>query len=393
MEIFSTEGKTVPCELLRQRAGALSEAAKHEVADDGAGDSDRIDAVVAVEPSVLTADEGVNEMIRDFVERHDLAVLAGKARVVFPLVIINDRALAHLVDAAQVEIQRPEVVDAGHRCPQQKSDEANLKKGDPQHMALVAAFASERLGTTQGARGFFAVTGLGHGGGLKQVRLKIQILTIFPEVCRSVLSESILKRAHEKNLAQLEAVDLRAWTSDRHRTVDDAPYGGGPGMVMKIEPIDLALTQIRSPESKVILMTPQGRKFSDAIARELALENDLILLCGHYEGIDQRVSDHLVDDEISIGDYVLTSGVLPALVVTDSVVRLIPGVLGDDDSAQQDSFADGILDYPHYTRPADYKGWKVPEILLGGNHAAIEKWRRDAALEATKKRRPDLLES
>jgi tRNA (guanine37-N1)-methyltransferase len=208
-----------------------------------------------------------------------------------------------------------------------------------------------------------------------------------------VLSESILKRAHEKNLAQLEAVDLRAWTSDRHRTVDDAPYGGGPGMVMKIEPIDLALTQIRSPESKVILMTPQGRKFSDAIARELALENDLILLCGHYEGIDQRVSDHLVDDEISIGDYVLTSGVLPALVVTDSVVRLIPGVLGDDDSAQQDSFADGILDYPHYTRPADYKGWKVPEILLGGNHAAIEKWRRDAALEATKKRRPDLLES
>ena len=208
-----------------------------------------------------------------------------------------------------------------------------------------------------------------------------------------MLSESILKRAHEKNLAQLEAVDLRAWTSDRHRTVDDAPYGGGPGMVMKIEPIDLALTQIRSPESKVILMTPQGRKFSDAIARELALENDLILLCGHYEGIDQRVSDHLVDDEISIGDYVLTSGVLPALVVTDSVVRLIPGVLGDDDSAQQDSFADGILDHPHYTRPADYKGWKVPEILLGGNHAAIEKWRRDAALEATKKRRPDLLES
>ena len=208
-----------------------------------------------------------------------------------------------------------------------------------------------------------------------------------------MLSESILKRAQEKNLAQLEAVDLRAWTSDRHRTVDDTPYGGGPGMVMKIEPIDLALTQIRSPESKVILMTPQGRKFSDVIARELALGKDLILLCGHYEGIDQRVSDHLVDDEISIGDYVLTSGVLPALVVTDAVVRLIPGVLGDDDSAQQDSFADGILDHPHYTRPADYKGWKVPEVLLGGNHAAIEKWRREAALEATKKRRPDLLES
>lgn len=297
------------------------------------------------------------------------------------------------MDAAQVEIQRPEVVDACHHSPEEECDEADLKQGDPQDMALVAAFASERLGTTQWARGFFAVTGLGHGGGLKQVRLKIQILTIFPEVCRSVLSESILKRAQEKNLAQLEAVDLRAWTSDRHRTVDDTPYGGGPGMVMKIEPIDLALTQIRSPESKVILMTPQGRKFSDSIARELALEKNLILLCGHYEGIDQRVSDHLVDDEISIGDYVLTSGVLPALVVTDAVVRLIPGVLGDDDSAQQDSFADGILDHPHYTRPADYKGWKVPEVLLGGNHAAIEKWRREAALEATKKRRPDLLES
>jgi len=309
------------------------------------------------------------------------------------LVVVDDRALVHLVDAAEVELQRPEVVNSSHQRPEQKGDEADFKKRNQQHLALVAAFTGERLRTTQGARGFFADSGLGHGGGLKQVRLKIQILTIFPEVCRSVLSESIMKRAQEKNLAQLEAVDLRAWTSDRHRTVDDTPYGGGPGMVMKIEPIDLALTQIRSPESKVILMTPQGRKFSDAIARELTQEKDLIFLCGHYEGIDQRVSDHLVDDEISIGDYVLTSGVLPALVVTDAVVRLIPGVLGDDDSAQQDSFADGILDHPHYTRPADYKGWKVPEVLLGGNHAAIEKWRREAALEATKKRRSDLLES
>jgi len=186
-------------------------------------------------------------------------------------------------------------------------------------------------------------------------------------------------------------VDLRKWTKDRHRTVDDAPYGGGPGMVMKIEPIDLALSEIRSPASKVILLTPQGRKFSDSIARELAKECDLIFLCGHYEGIDQRVADHLVDDEISIGDYVLTSGVLPALVVTDAVVRLIPGVLGDEESAQQDSFSDVILDHPHYTRPAEYKGWKVPEILLGGNHAAIEKWRSETALEITRKRRPDLL--
>ncbi len=221
--------------------------------------------------------------------------------------------------------------------------------------------------------------------------MKIQILTIFPEVCRSVFSESILKRAQEKNLAVLEAVDLRKWTSDKHRTVDDAPYGGGPGMVMKIEPIDLALSEIRSPESHVILMTPQGRKLTDNVARELSQKTDLIFLCGHYEGIDQRVADHLVDDEISIGDYVLTSGVLPALVITDAVVRLIPGVLGDIQSAEEDSFAEGILDHPHYTRPADYKGWKVPDILLSGNHAAIEEWRHQTAMEATRQRRPDLL--
>jgi tRNA (guanine37-N1)-methyltransferase len=221
--------------------------------------------------------------------------------------------------------------------------------------------------------------------------VKIQILTIFPDVCKSVFSESILMRAQEKNLASLEAVDLRKWTKDRHRTVDDAPYGGGPGMVMKIEPIDLALSEMRSPASKVILLSPQGRQFSDSTARELARETDLILLCGHYEGIDQRVADHLVDDEISIGDYVLTSGVLPALVLTDAIVRLIPGVLGDEESAQQDSFSAGILDHPHYTRPSEYKGWKAPDVLLGGNHAAIANWRREAALDATKKRRPDLL--
>ena len=221
--------------------------------------------------------------------------------------------------------------------------------------------------------------------------MKIQILTIFPDVCRSVFNESILKRACEKNLATLEAVDLRRWTSDRHRTVDDAPYGGGPGMVMKIEPIDQALTEIRSPESKVILMSPQGRPFSDQIARELALETDLIFLCGHYEGIDQRVADNLVDDEISIGDYVLTSGVLPALVITDAVVRLIPGVLGDQQSAEQDSFAEGILDHPHYTRPAEYKGWKVPDVLLSGNHKAIAEWRKETALSTTRSRRPDLI--
>ena len=220
--------------------------------------------------------------------------------------------------------------------------------------------------------------------------MKIQILTIFPDVCRAVLGESILKRAQEKNLAVLEAVDLRAWTTDRHRTTDDAPYGGGPGMVMKIEPIDKALGELRSPGAKVILMSPQGRRFSQALASELAGESHLILLCGHYEGIDQRVADHLVDDEISIGDYVLTSGVLPALVITDAVVRLIPGVLGDSQSAVQDSFVSGALDHPHYTRPETYRGWKVPEVLLSGNHAAIAAWRHETALAATRSRRPDL---
>ena len=220
--------------------------------------------------------------------------------------------------------------------------------------------------------------------------MKIQILTIFPDVCRAVLGESILKRAQEKDLATLEAVDLRAWTSDRHRTTDDAPYGGGPGMVMKIEPIDRALNDLRLPGAKVILMSPQGRKFSQAIASELASQSHLILLCGHYEGIDQRVAENLVDDEISIGDYVLTSGVLPALVIADAVVRLIPGVLGDSQSAVQDSFVSGILDHPQYTRPETYRGWKVPDVLLSGNHAAIEAWRRTASIEITMSRRPDL---
>jgi tRNA (guanine37-N1)-methyltransferase len=221
--------------------------------------------------------------------------------------------------------------------------------------------------------------------------VKIQILTIFPEVCRAVLGESILKRAQEKQLAELEAVDLRTWTMDRHRSTDDAPYGGGPGMVMTIEPIDRALTALRTPDAKVIFLSPTGRRFSHKIAEDLSREKHLIFLCGHYEGVDQRVSDHLVDDEISIGDYVLTSGVLPALVVTDAVVRLIPGVLGDSQSAVQESFVAGHLDHPHYTRPENYRGWAVPDILLSGNHAAIEKWRREQAATITGLKRPDLL--
>jgi tRNA (guanine37-N1)-methyltransferase len=225
----------------------------------------------------------------------------------------------------------------------------------------------------------------------RRATVKIQILTIFPEVCRAVLGESILKRAQEKRLAALEAVDLRDWTNDKHRSTDDAPYGGGPGMVMTVGPIDRALTELRKPESKVIFLSPQGRQFSHEVAEELSRESHLILLCGHYEGVDQRVCDHLVDDEISIGDYVLTSGVLPALVVTDAVVRLIPGVLGDLQSAVQDSFVGGRLDHPHYTRPENYRGWEVPGVLLSGNHAAIEKWRLDQSAEITRRKRPDLL--
>lgn len=218
----------------------------------------------------------------------------------------------------------------------------------------------------------------------------VQILTIFPEMCRAILDSSILGRAREKGLATLEAVDLRDWTTDRHRTTDDAPYGGGPGMVMKIEPIDRALAALRSPQSMVILMSPQGRRFNHSIAASLAAESHLILVCGHYEGIDQRVADHLVDDQISIGDFVLTNGALPALVITDAVVRLLPGVLGDSESATNDSFATGLLDHPHYTRPEEYRGWRVPDVLLSGNHAAIEGWRREAALSATRQNRPDL---
>jgi len=209
-------------------------------------------------------------------------------------------------------------------------------------------------------------------------------------MCREVLGGSILKRAQEKKIASLEAVDLRKWATGKHRTTDDAPYGGGPGMVMKIEPIDRALSELRTPGTRVIFLSPQGRQFSHAIASELSRQSHLILLCGHYEGVDQRVAAHLIDDEISIGDYVLTSGVLPALVVTDAVVRLLPGVLGDSRSAEQDSFAAGLLDHPHYTRPEIYRGWPVPDILLSGNHAAIDRWRAEQAAKITRTRRPDI---
>ena len=222
--------------------------------------------------------------------------------------------------------------------------------------------------------------------------IEIQILTPIPSIAEAVLSESILGRAQAAGLVKLEAVDLRRWTSDRHRTVDDSPYGGGPGMVMKIEPIAAALTELRRPETKVIFLTPQGRSLKQPIVREYAKAEHLILLCGHYEGIDQRVVDNLVDDEISIGDYFLTNGVLGALVLTDAIIRLVPGVLGDDESAVTESFETGLLDHPHYTRPVEFNGWEVPPMLLSGNHGAIARWRAEEALAATKKRRPDLLE-
>src|SRR3990167_10055927 len=221
--------------------------------------------------------------------------------------------------------------------------------------------------------------------------LEIQILTPIPSIAQGVLQESILGRAQEAGLVKLESVDLRRWTADRHRTVDDAPYGGGPGMVMKIAPIDAALSELRRPESKVIFLSPQGKPLTQIKVRELAKERHLIFLCGHYEGVDQRVIDHLVDEEVSLGDYVLTNGALAALVVTDAIVRLIPGVLGDENSAVLESFEEGKLDHPHYTRPENFKGWQVPSILLSGNHAAIAAWRQEQAREATQKKRPDLL--
>ena len=205
-----------------------------------------------------------------------------------------------------------------------------------------------------------------------------------------ILGESMLRLAREKGLADIRMRNLRDWAPGKHHVTDEPPYGGGAGMVMKVEPIALALDELRCPGSRVILLSPQGARFDQAAARRLAREKHLIMVSGHYEGVDQRVSDHLVDEEISIGDYILTNGTLAALVVTDAVVRLLPGVLGDEESAADESFTHGLLEYPHYTRPAEFRGWKVPEILLGGNHGAIERWRREQAAERTRLRRPDL---
>lgn len=220
--------------------------------------------------------------------------------------------------------------------------------------------------------------------------MQIDILTLFPAMGEGLLSESMLRIAQEKGAADIRLRNLRDWAPGKHRVTDEPPYGGGAGMVLKVEPIAMALEELRQPASRVILLSAQGRRFDQAAAKRLAGEKHLIMISGHYEGIDQRVAEHLVDEEISLGDYILTNGTLAALVVTDAVVRLLPGVLGDEQSAADESFSHGLLEYPHYTRPAEFRGWKVPDILLSGNHAAIEAWRREQARERTRERRPDL---
>jgi tRNA (guanine37-N1)-methyltransferase len=221
--------------------------------------------------------------------------------------------------------------------------------------------------------------------------MKIDVLTLFPAMFAGPLDESIIMRARKKGLLDLKVHDLRQWTHDRHKTVDDRPFGGGPGMLMKPGPIFEAVESLRRGHTKVILLSPGGRKFDQAIARELAQQEDLLLVTGHYEGFDERVRLALAHDELSIGDYVLTNGALPAMVVIDAVTRLLPGVLGDDESSRDESFSHGLLEYPQYTRPAEFRGMKAPDVLVSGNHAEIEKWRREQAKQRTKERRPDLL--
>ena len=222
--------------------------------------------------------------------------------------------------------------------------------------------------------------------------LRFDILSIFPEMFSSPFECSLLQKAREKGCIEIHVHDIRHYAEDKHRMTDDAPYGGGGGMVMKVEPIERALAALALPEHiPIILMTPQGESFHQGIAEELAACERIVLICGHYEGVDERVRLHLATREISIGDFVLTGGELSAMVVVDAVSRLIPGVLGNADSALYDSFSTGLLEYPHYTRPSEYRGWKVPEVLLSGNHKQITDWRRRESLRRTRVRRPDLL--
>ncbi len=253
--------------------------------------------------------------------------------------------------------------------------------------------------------------------------MKIDIVTLFPDICRAPLSESIMKRAQENKIVDLHIHNLRDWTSDKHHIVDDAPFGGGQGMVMKPEPIFAAVEELRDADgktpnppsqsygvagaqhptsnaqlskienrkSKIILMSPAGRPFDQQMATQLSRESHLIIICGHYEGVDHRVVEHIINHEISIGDYVLTNGAIAAAVLVDAVVRLLPGVLGHEHSAHDDSFSPGLLEAPQYTRPAEFRGWKVPDVLFSGNHAEIARWRKEQAEKRTRENRPDLL--
>ena len=224
--------------------------------------------------------------------------------------------------------------------------------------------------------------------------LQFDVFTLFPEVFGPYLDASIIQRARQNGLLEVHLHNIRDWTTDKHHVCDDLPYGGGGGMVMKPDPIFKAVEGVlgTSPACPVVLLTPQGRLFTQKVAEELAQHPHLALICGRYEGVDERVREHLVTDQVSIGDYVLSGGELPALAVIDAVARLIPGVLGDPDGAWDDSHATGLLEYPHYTRPPEFRGWTVPEILLSGDHARIARWRRDQALLRTWLRRPDLLD-
>jgi tRNA (guanine37-N1)-methyltransferase len=221
--------------------------------------------------------------------------------------------------------------------------------------------------------------------------MRIDVITIFPEMLDGFTGQSMMKRAAQAGLVSFNGMNLRDFTEDKHRTTDERPFGGGPGMVMKPEPIFRAVESVRTENSRVILMCPQGTPFSQKRAQELSKEEHLIFVCGHYEGVDERVRTALVDEEISIGDYILTNGVLPAAVVIDAVVRLIPGVVGGEGGTEQESFSEPLLEYPQYTRPPEFRGMSVPPELLSGNHAAIAAWRRKQSEQRTAERRPDLL--
>ncbi|MFM7718315.1 MAG: tRNA (guanosine(37)-N1)-methyltransferase TrmD [Actinomycetota bacterium] len=221
--------------------------------------------------------------------------------------------------------------------------------------------------------------------------MRIDVVTIFPGILRGALAESLLGRAIDRGLVEVRLHDPRDHTEDRHRQVDDEPFGGGPGMVMKPEPIFATVEALGPRAGRTILLSPAGRRLDQALVRELAAEPALVVICGRYEGIDERVVEGLPAEEVSIGDYVLSGGEVPALVLIEAVTRLLPGVIGREESHRRDSFEDGILDHPHYTRPAEFRGMAVPEVLLSGNHAEVDRWRREAALAKTRRNRPDLL--